>query len=179
MLLQLQFVTHSLMPNPREAVSTHTTLEADQRPYPTMSASGARLKSIRSVAALTFFEQFAAPIHGVPRRVDAWGAFEDASTLIGAVALARVSGTTFWAQVAIAPERRRLGIGGELLDIAIRTASEGGGRRLIGSYPACAIEPRVLVESLPLTVARRVEHGLTEIVLFIPESPARTPGGQT
>ena len=167
------------MPNPREAVSTHTTLETDPYAYPTMSASGARLKSIRSVAALTFFEQFGAPIEGVPRRVDAWGAFEDGTTLIGAAALARVSGTTFWAQVAVAPERRRLGIGGELLDIAIREASEGGGRRLIGSYPARAIEPRALVESQPLSVARRVQHGQAEVVLFIPEPPARTPGGQT
>jgi GNAT superfamily N-acetyltransferase len=166
------------MPNPREAVSTHTTLETDPHPYPTMSASGARLKSIRPVAALTFFEQFAAPIQGVPRRVDAWGAFEDGTTLIGAAALARVSGTTFWAQVAVAPERRRLGIGAESLDIAIREASEGGGRRLTGSYPAYALEPWLLVESQPLSIARRVRHGQAEVVLFIPEPPARTPGGQ-
>ncbi len=91
------------MPNPREAVSTYTIFETDPYPYPTMSASGARLKSIRPVVALTFFEQFAAPMQGVPRRVDAWGAFEDAATLIGAAALARVSETTFWAQVVVAP----------------------------------------------------------------------------
>jgi GNAT superfamily N-acetyltransferase len=167
------------MPNPREAVSIHTTLETDPYRSPKMSASGARLKAIRPVAALTFFEQFAAPIQGVPRRVAAWGAFEDATTLIGATALARVSGATFWAQVAVAPERGRLGIGAELLDIAIREASEVGGRRLIGSYPACAIEPRALVDSQPLSIARRVQHGRAEVVLFIPEPPTRTPGGQT
>ena len=167
------------MPNPREAVSTHTIVETDPYPYPTMSASGARLKSIRSVAALTFFDRFGAPVRGVPRRVEAWGAFEDGTTLIGAAALARVSGTTFWAQVAVAPERRRLGIGGELLDIAIREASEGGGRRLIGSYPACAIEPRALVESQPLSAARRVRQGQAEVVLFMPEQPASTPGAQS
>jgi GNAT superfamily N-acetyltransferase len=159
-------------------VSTHTTLETDPYRYPTMSVSGARLKSIRSVAALMFFDRFGAPVRGVSRRVDAWGAFEDGTTLIGAAALARVSGTAFWAQVAVAPERRRLGIGAELLDIAIREASEGGGRRLIGSYPACALEPRLLVESQPVSIARRVWHGQAEVVLFIPEPPARTPGGQ-
>ncbi len=84
-------------------MSTHTTVATDPYAYPSMSASGARLKSIRSVAALTFFEQFAAPIPGVLRRVGAWGAFEDGATLIGAAALARVSGATFWAQVVVAP----------------------------------------------------------------------------
>ena len=130
------------------------------------------------MAAQTFFEQFAAPIQGAVRRVDAWGAFEDDTTLIGAAALARVSGTTFWAQIVVAPERRRLGIGGELLCIAIREASEAGGRRLIGSHPAGAIEPRALLESQPLSVARRVQHGQAEVVLLIPEPPARTQGGQ-
>jgi GNAT superfamily N-acetyltransferase len=160
-------------------VSTHTTLQSDRYLYSTMSASGARFKSIRPVAALTFFEQFVAPMQGVPRRVDAWGAFEDATTLIGAVALARVSGATFWAQVAVAPERRRLGIGAELLDIAIREASEGGGRRLIGSYSAATVEAWALVESQPLSIARRVRHGRAEVVLFIPEPSTRTPGGDT
>ena len=160
-------------------MSTHTTIETDPDHSLTMSASGARLKSIRPVAALTFFEQFAVPIQGVPRRMVAWGAFEDASTLIGAAAVARVSGASFWAHVTVAPERRRLGIGAELLDIAIREASEGGGRRLIGSYPACAIEPRALVEAQPLSVARRVRHGQAEVVLFIPEATARTSGGKT
>ncbi len=167
------------MPNPREAVSASTTLELDPNAYLTMSASGARLRSIRSVVALTFFEQVGALFEGVSRRVEAWGAFEDSTTLIGAAALARASGTTFWAQVAVAPARRRLGIGRELLDIAIERASEGGGRRLTGSYPARAIEPRALVESQPLSVARRVQHGRAEVVVFISGLSARTPGGQT
>jgi GNAT superfamily N-acetyltransferase len=160
-------------------VSTHTTIETDPDHYPTMSASGARLKSIRPVAALTFFEQFAAPIQRVPRRMVAWGAFEDGITLIGAVALARVSEATFWAQVAVASERRRLGIGAELFDVAIREASAGGGRRLSGSYPSCALEPRALVEAQPLSIARQVRRGQAEVVLFIPEAKARTTGGQT
>ena len=160
-------------------MSTHTTIETDPFPHPTTSASGARLKSIRPVAALTFFEQFAAPIQVLPRRMVAWGAFEDDTTLIGAAALARVSGATFWAQIAVAPERRRLGIGAELLDMAIREASAGGGRRLIGSYPSCAVEPRALVEAHALSMARRVQQGQAEVVLFIPAAKARTTGGLT
>lgn len=160
-------------------MSTYTTIETERHPYPTMSASGARLKAIRPVAALTFFAQFAAPMQGVPRRIVAWGAFEDDTALIGAVALARTSGATFWAQVAVAPGRRHLGIGAELLDVAIREASAGGGRRLIGSYPSSAFEPRALVEAQPLSIARRVRHGQAEVVLFIPEAKARTQGGQT
>jgi GNAT superfamily N-acetyltransferase len=160
-------------------VSTHTTLEADPYDRWAMSVSGAGLKSIRPFAALIFFERFAAPIQGVLRRVYAWGAFEGSSGLIGAAALARVSGAIFGAQVTIAPERRRLGIGAESLDIAIREATDGGGRRLIGSYPACAIEPRGLVESHLLSVARQVKHGQTQVVLFIAEVSARTQGGQT
>lgn len=144
-----------------------------------MTASGARLKPVRPVAALTFFEQFAAPIQGVPRRVAAWGAFEDGTTLIGAAVLACVSRATFWAQVVVAPARRRLGIGGELLSVAIGQASESGGQRLTGSYPSCALEPRLLVESQSVSVARRVRHGQAEVVLFIPEAPGNTRGDDT
>jgi len=160
-------------------VSTHTILEADPYPSPTMSASGARLKPVRSVAALAFFERFAAPVQDICRHADAWGAFEDDATLIGAAALARLSGATFWAQIVVAPQRRWLGIGGELLDIAIHRASQAGGRRLIGSHSDRAIEPRRLVESQPLLVARRLKHGQAQVVLFIAEASSRTQGGDT
>jgi GNAT superfamily N-acetyltransferase len=163
---------------PGEAVSTHTILEVDPYPSPTASASGARLKPIRSVAALTFFERFAAPVQDICRHVDAWGAFEDGAALIGAAALARVSGATFWAQIVVAPQRRWLGIGGELLDIAVQAASRAGGRRLIGSHPATAIEARRIAESQPLLAARRVKRGQAMVVLFISEQQARTSGGQ-
>ncbi len=108
----------------------------------------------------------------------AWGAFEDGTTLIGAAAVARVAVATFRAQIGVAPERRRLGIGTELLDVAIREASAGGGRRLIGSYPTCALEPRALIKAQPLSIARRLRHGQAEVVLFIPQPPVKTPGGQ-
>lgn len=157
-------------------MSIHTTLETDAHPFPTTTASGARLKSIRAVAALTFFEQYAAPIRDAARHIDAWGAFEDRTTLIGAAAIARVSPATFWVQVAVAPERRRLGIGAELLSVVVREASAGRGRRLIGSYPASAIEPRLLIESLGFVVARRLQCDHAEFVLFIPTEPACTPG---
>lgn len=169
----------TLQSNPGEAVSTHTILEADPDLPRTMSASGARLMPIRSVVALTFFERFVAPVQDIRRHVDAWGAFEDDATLIGAAALARVSGGTFWAQIVVAPQRRWLGIGGELLDIAIHGASQARGRRLIGSHPSCATEPRGLVDSQPLSVARRVKDGQTQMVTFIAEASARTEGGQT
>ena len=155
-------------------MSTHTNLKVDPYPTPTMSASGARLKPIRSVASLTFFERFAAPVQDICRHVDAWGAFEDDATMIGAAALARVSDATFWAHIVVAPQRRWLGIGGELLDIAVQGATRDGGRRLIGSHSARAVEPRRLAESQPLSVARRVEDGRAAVVLFIPEPPART-----
>jgi hypothetical protein len=73
-----------LWPNPGVAVSTHTILEVDPYPAPTSSAlaSGARLKPIRSIAALTFFERFAAPVEDNSRHVDAWGAFEDGGKLL-------------------------------------------------------------------------------------------------
>jgi GNAT superfamily N-acetyltransferase len=148
-------------------MSTHSAIESDAYPYPTTTASGARLRSIRAFSAFTFFSQFALPVDVSRRHVDAWGAFEDCNSLIGAAALTPVSDSTFWAQIAVAPERRRLGIGGELLTVMIREAGVGGGRRLIGSYPAQAIEPRLLVESLQLVASRRVGHEQANAVLCI------------
>ena len=99
-----------------KTVSTHTILEAEPYPSLTMSASGARLKPIPigcGAALLRVAERHQSG-EEICRHVDAWGAFEDDVTLIGA-ALSQVSGATFWSQIVVAPQRRRLGIGGKLL----------------------------------------------------------------
>lgn len=135
---------------------------------PVMSVSGARLRSIPAASALLYLEQFGAPLHLMHCRVDAWGAFEDRTTVIGVAALLWRSQERFGAQVAVVPGRRRLGIGGELLDIVIRAASAGGGRILTGWHPSGAGEARFLLASSELLWARRVRSDRADVVALIP-----------
>lgn len=64
--------------------SPHSILDVETCSYPVASASGAQLQSVRARLALDFLERFGQ--HGDPlhSRLDARGAFEDCSTLIGA-----------------------------------------------------------------------------------------------
>lgn len=155
----------------------HSILDAETRSYQVTSASGARLQSVRHAIALEFLQRFG--LSGLPTcaTVDAWGAFEDRSTLIGACALTRVSESAFGVQVTVAPERRRLGIGGELLAIMIREAADGGARVLTGSYPARAVEPQCLIASLQLVWARRVEHDRAVVAVFLPRTTVKETKG--
>jgi GNAT superfamily N-acetyltransferase len=164
--------------NLEHLLSTDGTFETEARRYST-GACGGRLRSIRATRGVEFLERFSGPIGMEFGLVDAWGSFEARTKLIGVCALARVSATAFRIQVAVVPERRRLGVGGELLSIAIQRASEGGGRMLVGSYPAGAIGARCLVESLQLVSARRVRHGRAEVVLFMPTPASEMSGGGT
>jgi GNAT superfamily N-acetyltransferase len=153
-------------------LSTRTALDAEPSLYLATSASGAGLRSIPPAAALEFFERYSGRTNLDVERLAAWGAFEDHATVIGACGLARVSDTACRAQVAVVPERRRLGIGGELVGILIHQAARNGARRLIGSHPASAIEARRMVASLGLVSARRVQDGSAKVVVFLPETAA-------
>jgi GNAT superfamily N-acetyltransferase len=141
------------------------------------SASGAQLRSVRAAEGVEFLRRFGLGGDLAQTRTDAWAAFEDRVTLIGACLLTRISKTAFRAQVAVAPERRRLGIGGELLGIMIREAAAAKARLLTGSSSASAVEARRLVESLGLVSARRVHGGRADIVIFVPRTAPTPPGG--
>jgi GNAT superfamily N-acetyltransferase len=154
--------------HPEKLLSPHSILETESSAYPATSASGARLQSIRVETALEFLRRFDDLNEVAQRSLETWGAFEDRGALIGACALTRVSDTAFRAQVGVVPERRRLGIGAELLGIMIQRAAEAGARLLTGSCPARCIESQRLVTSLGLVSARRVQLGRAKIVIFVP-----------
>jgi GNAT superfamily N-acetyltransferase len=153
-------------------LSPHSILDAESRSYPVASASGARLQSVRDAIAVEFLQRFGLTGRPTGAPVGAWGAFQDRSTLIGAGTLTRVSESVFGVQVAVAPDRRRLGIGGELLGILIQEAAGGGARVLTGSCPASAVEAQCLIASLQLLSARRVQHDRAVVVVFLPRTTA-------
>ena len=144
-------------------MATDSTVHTERPELHTMSASGACLRSVTVARALTFLDQVADRIDPGHRQAQAWGAFEDRTTLIGAGVLIRGAQTSFSVYVAVVPERRHLGIGGELLDIIIREASAGGGR--------------TLMESTGLTWARRVDGDRADAVLSVP-SAEPVPGDE-
>ena len=163
--------------NPGEAVSTHTILEAEPYPSLTMSASGARLKPIRSVAVLPFFEWLAAPVQDICRHVDAWGAFEDDVTLIGAA---------LWRECPAPPSGPRSSshhsVDGSASAASCFTWRSRQRPRLedegSSGPPSCAIEARfrrVAAAVCGSPDERRSNPGLG----FIAEALARTQGGQT
>lgn len=144
------------------------TLEGEASALRLSTASGAGLRSIPGFMAEGFFERVAAFQPGSLWE-EAWGAFEDRTDLIGAAALARLSDVTYRAHVAVVPERRRLGIGGELATVMVQKAITRNACRLVGSHLAKSDEARMLVESLRLPAARRVaDDHVTVVVVAAP-----------
>jgi hypothetical protein len=156
--------------------SPHSTLDTEFSAYPATSASGAGLQTIPATTALDFLQRFGLGGDVGSAHIDSWGAFEDRTTLIGVARLMKETPTRYRVDMAVAPERRRLGIGGELLDIVIHTASAGGGRTLMGSYPAGADEPRCLLASTGLLWARRVRNHSADVVVLLPQDVATAKG---
>ena len=149
-------------------MATHTA--PDHAWLTTSSASGAQLRSLRPDVAATFFERVIGTCHPSLSRGEAWGAFKDRSEVVGACAVAEISETSVRVQVAVVPERRHLGIGRELVDIAIAHATRQGARILIGSHEAGAAGALGLIASVNLPCARRVRAGQAEVALFLPMS---------
>jgi GNAT superfamily N-acetyltransferase len=139
--------------------------------------SGARITSLRPLVAMEFFTRVIGAADPALEGGEAWGAFEDRTELIAACALAHVSKSTCRLQIAVLAERRRLGVGAELLHIAMAEASRHGASMLRGSHPAGATDAQVLIASLNVTCARRVQVGQVEAVIFIPTSISPTHEG--
>lgn len=152
-------------------MATQTSFDQAQA-VPMASVSGARFKALHPALARALF----ARVEGAPRqewgRAEARGAFEDRTDLIGACALAEVSETTYRVHVAVVPERRRLGIGAELLHLAVLDLARRGARVLLGSHAADALDARRLVATLDVRSARRVRHGWADVAVLL--SPPTT-----
>ena len=146
----------------------------DQAWLPVSSASGARLRSLRPDIAASFFERVIGTCVPPLCWGEAWGAFEDRTEVIGACAVTRATETSARVQVAVVPARRRLGIGRELVDMAIVHAARQGTQTLIGSHEAGANGAVALIASLKVIRARRVRAGQVEVVLFVSMSESPT-----
>lgn len=109
----------------------------------------------------------------------AWGAFEDRTELIAACALAPASERSWRVQVAVVPERRRLGIGAELLHIGMAEAGRCGARQIIGSHRPGAIEAERLLSSVAAIRARRVRRDEVGVVVFLPATSSPPREGMT
>jgi GNAT superfamily N-acetyltransferase len=131
---------------------------------------------LRPFLALELFERLAGRADPGLNGAVAWGAFEDRADLIGACALARASERFWRVHVAVVAERRRLGIGAELLRIAMAEAGRGGARQIIGSHRVGAVEAEGLLSSVDAIRARRVRHEEVEVVVFIPAASFPTQG---
>src|ERR1039458_8253820 len=108
-------VRRACPPTGRTTVTTRQTLQEDPSPGAFLAASGVRIETIGVGTALTFLERLGKKV-GAPGTPDhAWGAFQDAATLIGVAVLAISGPSTGYACVAVVPERRRLRVGSDLL----------------------------------------------------------------
>ena len=106
-------------------------------------------------------------------RAWAWGAYETDGCQIGVAVLDQVTATCARGFVGVSPERRRLGIGTDLLTVLLEGAGSLGLAWLRGAHHAMTVEPRRLVRSMGLTAAWRVDRGLAMIAISVPPSSPR------
>jgi GNAT superfamily N-acetyltransferase len=160
------------------ALATLTTFD-EPNLFPLASVSGARFRSLRPFLVLELFERLVGRTDPRLRDGVAWGAFEDRTELIGACALVPVSERSCRVHLAVVPERRRLGIGAELLHIAMADAGRHGVQQIVASYRAGASEAEALLSSVDAIRARRVCRDDVEVVVFIPATSSPTQEGTT
>ena len=67
------------------------------------------------------------------------------------------------------PERRRLGVGSELLSVLAETAAELGLAYLTCEHWAANVAARHLGSTLALPLGRRIEAGLMRTVIVLPQ----------
>ena len=87
--------------------------------------------------------------------------------MVGIGILGAVHGPRSWAWIGVAPERRRLGVGSELLGAVVATASGERLSYLACRHPAGEAAPERLARALGLSVARRVADGMAETVAVL------------
>ncbi len=128
-----------------------------------ITASGAKVAPIGPDAAQTFLARLGQ--HG-PERIElALGAHEAEGTLIGVAAFGDVGVGHASLIVAVVPDRRRLGIAGELLYALADEAALTGLRWFLVSYPVSELAADALVRMCGLSTARRVVDDTVNAVL--------------
>jgi GNAT superfamily N-acetyltransferase len=131
------------------------------------TASGARIETLALDLARAFLDRYGLAGYR-PAPFDlAWGAFEDSGCLIGVGVVANVTlqGGRTW--IAVAPERRRLGVGGELASLIVTAAQRRNLRHLTCRYRVDDPAPHHLAGSLELPLAHQVDGDGTWTVIAL------------
>ena len=132
------------------------------------TASGTRIERLTSLdSARAFLDRYGPGGHQPDDGDRAWGAFEGTGPMVGIGILGAVRGPRSWAWIAVTPERRRLGVGCELLGAMVAAASGEGLWYLTYRHPAGEAAPERLARALGLAVARRVADGMVETVAVL------------
>jgi GNAT superfamily N-acetyltransferase len=159
-------------------VTVHERLRERRNSNVPPTLSGARIEPIRFSAARTFLQRLDGNAWNIPTTGAAWGAFEHSEALIGVGVIATSRSSKARAFVVVAPERRRLGVGGELLQILVAHAQAMSLKTLACAHWADDPAPHQLVRSLALTAARRVRDKTTVMVLIVPHPSTDDPRGE-
>jgi hypothetical protein len=119
-----------------------------------VTASGAKVDSIRPEQATAFLTRLCEP-SAEPIEL-ALGAHEDDGTLIGVAAFGAVRRDHASLMVVVAPERRRLKVGTDLLHLLVVDAERSGIRWFEVTYPVGSAAADALVGTSARSSARRV-----------------------
>ncbi len=132
------------------------------------TASGTRIEPLDSPSlARTFLDRYGPSGYQPDDGDRAWGAFEGAGPLVGIGILGAVIVPRGQAWIAVTPERRRLGVGSDLLGSIVAAAQAEGLRYLTWRHRAGEVAPDRLAKSLGLLLGRRVAGGVAETVAVL------------
>jgi ribosomal protein S18 acetylase RimI-like enzyme len=133
-----------------------------------MTASGAKVMAVSPDLAQAFLDRYGLADYEPSADNSAWGAFEDGRQLIGVAVLGTVSSDRGRVWIAVAPERRRLGVGNELAAMITAAAQDLGLQYLALRYRASDPAPRRLAQALGRPLGRRVDAGFVSTVIALP-----------
>lgn len=140
------------------------------RRHPTRS--GAKIVAVSTDAAEAFLGRVG--VRGPEEIWVALAALQDTGAMIGIAVLGASAADDGRVMIAVAPERRRLRVGSDLLDALATEAEERGVESLRLSYPADAIAADALLRGSGLVTARTVVNGVVTSVLFLPSKRSNT-----
>lgn len=137
---------------------------------PTRTASGAKIEAVSPEAAEAFLARVE---QRPPGDVDAaLAALQDDGSMIGIAVLSLGLGGRVHGVVAVAPDRRRLQVGSDLLHALVIAAANRGHSRLHGSYRVGDRASDALVRSAGMGATVRMLHGIVTVMLSFPASTA-------
>jgi GNAT superfamily N-acetyltransferase len=151
-------------------VTMHVKLEERRRSGGPVTLSGAWIDVIPVCAARAFLARMGEQGETAGFSVRAWGAYEHSEALIGVAVLAISTSPRGHFFVAVVPARRKLGVGGELLQTLVGEATQRGMRTLTCRHPAADPAAERLVSSLGLMATRRVHHKIAVTTFLVSSS---------